>query len=181
MKTNEKRKLLWLAAGAGALIAARTIYRNITAYNFSGKTILITGGSRGFGLVMARQLAKEGARLVLCARDETELENARIELAGKGADVLALKCDVTDAQQVNDMIPNVLNEFGPIDVLINNAGVISAGPVAEMTLQEYEEAMNTHFWGPLHMIMAVLPSMKARGEGRILNIASIGDKLAYHT
>ncbi|MBC5994313.1 SDR family NAD(P)-dependent oxidoreductase [Pontibacter cellulosilyticus] len=178
MKANDKNKLWWLAAGAGALLVARSVYRNLTAYDFSGKIVLITGGSRGFGLVMARQLASEGARLVLCARDETELENARMELAGKGADVLVQKCDVTVEQQVNDMITNVLNEYGPIDVLINNAGIISAGPVAEMTLQEFEEAMNTHFWGPLYTTLAVLPSMKARQEGRILNIASIGGKIS---
>ena len=178
MKADNNNKLWWLVAGAGALLAARSIYRNFTAYDFSGKTVLITGGSRGLGLVMARQLAKEGARLVLCARDETELENARMELAGKGADVLVQKCDVTVEQQVNDMITNVLNEFGPIDVLINNAGVISAGPIAEMTLLEFEEAMKTHFWGPLYTTLAVLPSMKARREGRILNIASIGGKIS---
>lgn len=178
MKANDKNKLWWLAAGAGALLAARTVYRNLTAYDFSGKTVLITGGSRGLGLVMARQLAKEGARLVLCARDEFELEDARMELAGKGAEVLVQKCDVTSQQQVDDMITNVLNEFGPIDVVINNAGIISAGPVTEMTVQEFEEAMNTHFWGPLYTTLAVLPSMKARGEGRILNIASIGGKIS---
>ncbi|WP_299820443.1 SDR family oxidoreductase [uncultured Pontibacter sp.] len=178
MNANDKSKLWWLAAGAGAIFAARTVYRNLTAYDFSGKTVLITGGSRGLGLVMARQLAKEGARLVLCARDEFELEDARMELAGKGADVLVQKCDVTVEQQVNDMITNVQNEYGPIDVLINNAGIISAGPIAEMTVQEFEEAMNTHFWGPVYTTLAVLPSMKARGEGRILNIASIGGKIS---
>ncbi|MDX5480728.1 MAG: SDR family NAD(P)-dependent oxidoreductase, partial [Hymenobacteraceae bacterium] len=133
METNKKNKLWWLAAGAGALLAVRALSRKLTAYDFSGKVVLITGGSRGLGLVMARQLAEEGARLILCARDEDELENARMELAGKGAEVLVHKCDVTDQQQVNDMITNVQNEYSPIDVLINNAGVIHAGPVSEMT------------------------------------------------
>ncbi|NDK56550.1 SDR family NAD(P)-dependent oxidoreductase [Pontibacter fetidus] len=178
MKTSENKKLWWLAAGAGALLAARAVYRNLTAYNFSGKVVLITGGSRGLGLVMARQLAAEGARLVLCSRDETELENARLELAGNGAEVLVMKCDVTVQQQVNDTIANVQNEFGPIDVLINNAGVIHAGPVTEMTVQDFEEAINTHYWGPVYTTLAVLPTMKARKEGRILNISSIGGKIS---
>ena len=178
MKADDKKKLWWVAAGAGAIMAARAAMRNLGAYDFNHKVVLITGGSRGLGLVMARQLAAEGARLVLCARDEFELEDARMELAGNGADVLVQKCDVTVAEQVNDMITNVQNEFGPIDVLINNAGIIHAGPVTEMNLQDFEEAINTHFWGPVHTIMAVLPSMKARGGGLILNISSIGGKIS---
>ncbi|MDX5438452.1 MAG: SDR family NAD(P)-dependent oxidoreductase, partial [Pontibacter sp.] len=88
------------------------------------------------------------------------------------------KCDVTDQQQVNDMITNVQNEFSPIDVLINNAGIIHAGPVAEMTVQEFDEAIKTHYWGPIYTTLAVLPAMKARGEGRILNISSVGGKIS---
>ncbi|WP_161890801.1 SDR family NAD(P)-dependent oxidoreductase [Pontibacter russatus] len=178
MKTDDKKKLWWLAAGAGALMAARTVSRKMTAYNFSNKTVLITGGSRGLGLVMARQLAAEGARLVLCSREENELENARMELAGNGAEVLVQKCDVTVQQEVNDMIANVQNEFSPIDVLINNAGLIHAGPVTEMTVQEFDEAIKTHYWGPIYTILAVLPAMKARGEGMILNVASIGGRIS---
>jgi short-subunit dehydrogenase len=177
MKAEDKKNLWWLAAGAGALMAVRAISRKLTAYDFNNKVVLITGGSRGLGLVMARQLAAEGARLVLCARDEIELEDARMELAGNGADVLVQKCDVTVEQQVNDMITNVQNEFAPIDVLINNAGIIHAGPVTEMTKQEFEEAINIYFWAPLYTTLAVLPSMRARGEGRILNISSIGGKM----
>ncbi|WP_347158910.1 SDR family NAD(P)-dependent oxidoreductase [Pontibacter chitinilyticus] len=177
METSEKKTLWWLAAGAGALLAARTISRSLNAYNFKGRVVLITGGARGLGLVMARQLAQEGARLVLCSRNERQLEEARQELAGKGADVLVRQCDVKDEQQVQDMIAHVQNEFGPIDVLINNAGVIQAGPVTEMTTLEFEEAMRTHFWGPLYTTLAVLPNLRARG-GRILNISSIGGKLS---
>ncbi|MBC5772931.1 SDR family NAD(P)-dependent oxidoreductase [Pontibacter sp. KCTC 32443] len=178
MKATKKNNIWWMAAGAGVLLAARSIYRRLTAYNFSGKVVLITGGSRGLGLVMARQLAKEGARLVLCARDETELENARIELAGKGADVLVMKCDVTVEEQVNNMIANVQNEFGPIDVLINNAGVIHAGPVTEMTVQDFDEAIKIYYWAPVYTTLAVLPTMKLRKEGRILNISSIGGRIS---
>lgn len=178
MKTEDKKKLWWLAAGAGALLAARTVSRRLTAYDFKNKTVLITGGSRGLGLVMARQLAAEGARLVLCARDASELENARMELAGNGAEVLVQKCDVTVQQEVIDMITNVQNEFYPIDVLINNAGIIHAGPVTEMNIEEFDEAIKTHYWAPIYTIMAVLPAMKARGGGMILNVASIGGKIS---
>ena len=160
------------------MLAVRALSRKLTAYDFSGKVVLITGGSRGLGLVMARQLAEEGARLILCARDEDELENARMELAGKGADVMVYKCDVTVEEEVNRMISTVQNEFGPIDVLINNAGVIQAGPVTEMTKREFEEAINIYFWAPVFTTLAVLPGMQARGGGRILNIASIGGKMS---
>ncbi|WP_114784476.1 SDR family NAD(P)-dependent oxidoreductase [Botryobacter ruber] len=178
MKTEEKRKLWWLAAGAGALLAIRAISRKLTAYDFSGKVVLITGGSRGFGLVMARQLAAEGARLVLCARNELELEDAHIELAGKGADVMVVRCDVTKQEQVEEMVSQVQNNFGPIDVLINNAGIIQVGPVAEMTIEDFEESINIHYWAPIYTTLAVLDSMKARGGGRILNISSIGGKIS---
>ncbi|MDX5418271.1 MAG: SDR family NAD(P)-dependent oxidoreductase [Hymenobacteraceae bacterium] len=177
METHKKRNLWWLAAGAGALLAAKAISRKLNAYDFRNKVVLITGGARGFGFVMARQLAKEGARLVLCSRDEIQLENARMELAGNGADVMVIPCDVTQESQVQEMIDQVQSTFGNIDVLINNAGIITAGPLEEMTVKDFKDAMETHFWGPLYTTMAVLPSMKARGGGRILNIASIGGKL----
>lgn len=177
METQNKRNLWWLAAGAGALLAARAISRKLNAYDFRNKVVLITGGARGLGFVMARQLAEEGARLVLCSRDEFQLENARMELAGNGADVMVVPCDVTQEAQVQEMIDRVQRDFGNIDVLVNNAGIITAGPVEEMTVKDFEESMQTHFWGPLYTTLAVLPSMKARGGGRILNIASIGGKL----
>lgn len=154
-------------------MAARAISRKLNAYDFNRKVVLITG-ARGLALVMARQLAAEGARLALCARDETELENARRELAEKGAEVFVHKCDITHEQEVQAFVAAVQEEYGLVDVLINNAGVIHAGPVTEMTIKEFEEAINTHFWGPLYMTLAVLPEMKARREGRILNISSIG-------
>ncbi|MBD1395583.1 SDR family NAD(P)-dependent oxidoreductase [Pontibacter sp. JH31] len=177
METQNKRNLWWLVAGAGALLAARAINRKLNAYNFKDKVVLITGGARGLGFVMARQLAREGARLVLCSRDEIQLENALMELAGNGADVMVVPCDVTQQAQVQAMVNQVQSSFGSIDVLINNAGIITAGPLEEMTVKDFEEAMETHFWGPLYTTLAVLPSMKDRGEGRILNIASIGGKL----
>ncbi|MFT2011044.1 SDR family NAD(P)-dependent oxidoreductase [Pontibacter sp. 13R65] len=178
MNKKQKKKLWWLAAGAGALVAIRAINRALNAYDFKNKVVLITGGARGLGLVMARQLAAEGARLVLCSRNEQQLENARQELEEKGAEVLVITCDVTDRAEVEKMVAQVQNSFGPVDVLINNAGVIHAGPVGEMTVQDYEESINTHFWGPLYTTLAVVDSMKERGGGRILNVSSIGGKIS---
>jgi short-subunit dehydrogenase len=127
---------------------------------------------------MARQLAEEGAKLAVCARDADELEKARLELADFGGEVQAIPCDVTSRTEVNQMMSEVRKRFGQIDVLINNAGVIQVGPMESMTIHEYEEAMKTHFWAPLYTMLAVIPHMKERGEGRIVNISSVGGKVS---
>ncbi|HEX6719711.1 MAG TPA: SDR family oxidoreductase [Pyrinomonadaceae bacterium] len=165
------------ALGAGTYVL-RSAFNRLFEYDLKNKTVLITGGSRGLGLVMAREFAREGSRLVLCARDEQELENARADLQKFGAEVIAIPCDVTNKQSVNEMVAAVHNHFGSIDVLVNNAGVIQVGPLEVMTTEDFELAMQAHFWGPLNTIMAVLPSMRQKKSGRIVNISSIGGKVS---
>ncbi|HEY0406624.1 MAG TPA: SDR family NAD(P)-dependent oxidoreductase [Pyrinomonadaceae bacterium] len=169
---------MWMAAGAGAFVAARAAMRKWSEYDLRGKSVLITGGSRGLGLVMAREFAREGARVAICARDVDELNRARVDLAERGAQVLAVPCDVTERAQVSELVNVVRDHFGQIDVLVNNAGVIQVGPVEVMTVEDYEEAMRTHFWGPLYATLAVLPEMRGRRDGRIVNISSIGGKIS---
>jgi NAD(P)-dependent dehydrogenase (short-subunit alcohol dehydrogenase family) len=169
---------LWLtAAGAGLLWAARAAARRARAYDLRGKVVLITGGSRGLGLVLGRELVREGARVALCARDEEELERAGRELSARGGSVLALPCDVTNQVEVFETVDEVTSRFGPVDVLINNAGTIIVGPAETMTLADYEDAMRVNFWGPLFATMAVVPGMRERRAGRIVNISSIGGKV----
>jgi short-subunit dehydrogenase len=139
--------------------------------------VLITGGSRGLGLALARQMAAEGARVVICGRDSDSLDRAAASLTRKGAEVLAISADVTDAGAVGEMIETVRRYYGHVDVLVNNAGVIEVGPAVTMSLADYEEAMATNFWGMLYPTLAVLPDMRARKSGRIVNITSIGGKL----
>src|SRR5262249_21748751 len=91
---------------------------------------------------------------------------------------LAVPCDVTDRKQADALVATVLARWRPIDVLVNNAGTICVGPQETMTEEDYREAMQTNFWGPLHMIEAVLPGMRQRRSGRIVNIASIGGKVS---
>jgi NAD(P)-dependent dehydrogenase (short-subunit alcohol dehydrogenase family) len=171
---------LLIVAGltAAAAYGARCALRSARRLSLRDRVILITGGSRGFGLLLAREAASRGARVAICARDEDELYRARDELLDRGADVLAVQCDVTSRPQVEGMIEGVLRHFGSIDFLVNNAGMITVGPVEEMTAEDYDRAMRVHFAAPLHTTLAVLPHMKQRREGRIVNITSIGGKVA---
>lgn len=147
-------------------------------FNFRDKVVIVTGGSRGLGLVLTRRLALLGAKVAILARDEEGLARAREDLRSRRFDVLAVRCDVRDRAQVQAAIRTVTQELGPIDVLINNAGVLQVGPMETMIQEDYEDAMRTHFWGPLHATLAVLPEMRKRGRGRIVNISSLGGKIA---
>jgi len=173
---NDIIKITALAGGAYLL---KSTLGRFFEYDLKNKTVLITGGSRGLGLVLAREFAREGSRVVLCARDEQELERARRDLESKfDVEVMVVRCDITNKQDVNDMVAAVNRRFGNIDVLVNNAGVIQVGPLEVMTSEDFELAMQAHFWGPLNTIMAVLPSMRQKKAGRIVNITSIGGKVS---
>jgi short-subunit dehydrogenase len=175
-----RRKSDRVQAAVGAalgLIWIARLLRSAGDYSFRGRTVLITGGSRGLGLALAREMAGRGARLAICARDPESLERARASLARAGAEVIAVPCDVTDRNSVEALVEEVHRSLGPIDVLINNAGVIEVGPVETMAVADYEEAMGTNFWGMLYPTLAVLPEMRQRKGGRIVNITSIGGKL----
>lgn len=175
---SKRGSLLALGFGVAAFAVARANARNKRVMNFHNRTVVITGGSRGLGLTLARQFASRGANLVLVARNEEELERAREELTAYHVEVLTVACDVTAAQEVESMVARVRERFGDIDVLINNAGTIQVGPMEEMTLSDYDEAMRLHFYAPLYTTLAVLPEMRKRQSGRIVNIASIGGKIA---
>jgi len=178
MARSLTRTAMLVAGGATALAIGRALSQRSEPYDFRGKVVLITGGSRGLGLVLARAFSQEGARLALCARDPEELERVREELQPRGIPLLTLTCDVTSAEQVQQMVDRVVEHFGRIDVLINNAGVIQVAPFEMMTHDDYDEAMKVHFWGPLYTIENVLPYMRKQQAGRIVNISSIGGKIS---
>lgn len=169
------RTVAWLAAGGVAAMAYRAVRRGV---DLRGKVVLITGGSRGLGLLIARELVDHGCRLAICARDEEELEGARSELSALGAAVLAARCDVSDEADVRALVEAVVRRFGRVDVLINNASIIQVGPLHAMTAADFREVMAINFFGALYASLAVIPQMRARGEGRIVNITSIAGKLA---
>jgi NAD(P)-dependent dehydrogenase (short-subunit alcohol dehydrogenase family) len=176
---RDKGSLLGLAlTGAGLYMAARAIRQYARQYDLRGKHVLITGGSRGLGLALGREFVSRGACVAICARDVEELERASSDLVRPGRPVLALPCDVANLEEVGRMVAAVREHFGTIDVLVNNAGVIEVGPVETMTMTDFEEALNINLRGPLHTMLTVIPEMRQRGEGRIVNIASIGGKIA---
>jgi short-subunit dehydrogenase len=166
--------LLPAALGVGAYAAVRAAISISRRYDFENRLIVITGGSRGLGLILARQFAAEGAALVICARDDEELDRAASELRVRAPFVAAYVCDLTQPSDIKSLFERIHREIGTVDVLINNAGIIQVGPVETMTLADYHQAMAVHFWAPLLCIEQVLPDMRRRGEGRIVNISSIG-------
>jgi NAD(P)-dependent dehydrogenase (short-subunit alcohol dehydrogenase family) len=178
-----KRRALasWAALGAGGIAVAaagRRLWRETHAMELDGRVALITGASRGLGLALALELARHGVRLAICGRDEESLARARDALADAGAQVLATPCNVSDRMQVERMIEQVGTHFGRLDILINNAGSITVGPLEALLLEDFEQGMETIFWGGVYATLAALPGMLARGEGRIVNITSIGGKVS---
>ena len=150
--------------------------RTRNRFTYPGRVVVITGGSRGLGFLMAGELRKQGARVALLARNREELRHAKERLGG--GNVLTVPCDVGVRGDVRQAIEIVMQHFGRIDMLINNAGVIQVGPLEHMTYEDYHHAMNVHFWGALHCTEAVLPTMRRLRSGRIINIASIGGLIA---
>jgi short-subunit dehydrogenase len=163
-----------VVAGGLTVLAREAARRLATPYDLRGKVALVTGGSRGLGFAIAEELAGKGARVVICARDEERLERARMLLAARGADVRAIRCDVSDRGQVE----RTIEEIGRVDVLVNNAGVIAVGPLETQRVEDFEATHGIMFWGVLYTTFAVLPQMRARGEGRIANVTSIGGKIS---
>lgn len=164
---------------AGLALAAWGIQRaSRPCFSFAGKVCLITGGSRGLGLVLARQICAKGGRVALLARDVDELGRAHNELRQGGGEVVIVPCDLLDRAQTEEAVRQVIRHFGAIDVLINNAGVIEVGPLEHMKREDFERAMQLHFWAAFTLMWEVIPPMRQSGAGRIVNIASIGGKIA---
>ncbi len=176
MKTRSA--LLLGAAAVGVSAAAREYWLKSHEDSLAGEVALITGGSRGLGLALAREFAAEGCRIALCARVEDELAAAVSDLRSRGAEVFAFAADVSRQDDVDTLIAAVTAHFGRIDILVNNAGVIQVGPVQNFDPADFEEAMQTNFWGTVRPTLAVLPQFLQSGKGRIVNISSIGGKVS---
>jgi len=169
-----------LSLAVALLFVAWLVLRLIRTHRFSlrNKIFVITGGSRGLGLVLARQICAAGGKVALIARDGDELGRAKADLARRGGAVLTVQSDLLDAGQIQSAVRQIIDRFGKIDILINNAGIIEVGPLEHMTREDFECAMRLHFWAPLELISQIVPEMRTWGGGRIVNISSIGGKLA---
>ena len=161
----------------GAGLAIQAVARRQRRFDLVGKNALVTGGGRGLGLEIARVLVEKGANVAIVARDSSELERAAADLRARarlGGRVVGAACDLKDVVAIDTMLDVVRSELGPIDVLVNNAGMIEVGPLDAMTIDDFEQAMQLHCFAPLRTMLAVRGEMRTRGGGRIANIASVG-------
>ena len=158
---------------AGAILTARRAKDDL-----HGEVAVVTGASRGLGLLLARELAGQGCPLVICARDAAELERAADELRAAGAEVTTVACDVTDEATPRLLIDTAVQSYGRLDILVSNAGVIQVGPVQATQIGHYEMAMNTMALAPARLALTALPVMRRQGHGRIVTIGSIGGKIS---
>jgi short-subunit dehydrogenase len=171
--------LRFALATLGAVAAFASARRVFAAESdLFGAVALVTGGSRGLGFLIARELAREGCRLAICARDADELERARLDLERRGAEVIAIRCDVADPVAAAALVQETERRLGPLDILVNNASIIQVAPIDELGVKDFQQALAVNFWGTVQPTLAALPGMRERRHGRIVNIASIGGKVS---
>jgi len=143
----------------------------------AGKTAIVTGGSRGIGLAVARALLAQGAGVMITGTDQGRLDAAATAL---GADkLLAVRCDVRNYDAVQDAMSKAVQRFGGIDILVNNAGVGVFKPVAETTVEDWHHVLDTNLSGVFYCCHAVIPHLRARRGGWIINVSSLASKNAF--
>ncbi len=150
-------------------------------FDLSGKTALVTGGGSGLGFAMARGLAEAGARVVVNGRGAAKLDAAAAILTSNGLQVETAVFDVTDSAAVNAGIADVIARFERIDILVNNAGVQHRAPIEEFSDADWRRVLATNLDAPFFLARAVIPAMKARKSGKIINIGSLMSRLARPT
>jgi NAD(P)-dependent dehydrogenase (short-subunit alcohol dehydrogenase family) len=166
------------AAVAVAWLVGRSILGRLREQDLRGHVALVTGGSRGLGLLLARELAREGCRVAICARDVDELNDAWRSLQADGVEALAIPGDVGDRADAERIVAEVEAQLGPVDVLVNNASIMEVGPLPTLTADDFHGAMQANFWGTVYPTLAVVPAMRLRGQGRIVNVTSIGGRIS---
>ena len=174
------RHKFWLASAAAACVAAAATGAAYSRRkrNLAGRVVLLTGGSRGLGLQLARELGREGCKLILVARSMEELNSAAEELRGSGTEVSFLTCDLSSGEELKGMLEHALGIYGQIDIVVNNAGAIAVGPIDSLTERDFHEAMDLMFWAPVRIVLGLLPHLLSRGDVDVVNISSIGGRIS---
>jgi NAD(P)-dependent dehydrogenase (short-subunit alcohol dehydrogenase family) len=149
--------------------------------SLEGRTALVTGASRGLGEAIALALADAGARLVLCARDEAALDDVARRVGAFGVEASVLPLDVTDREGVSAAVLELLDAAGGVDVLVNVAGTNVRRKAEDVPLLEWDELLDLDLTAPFHLSRLVFPSMRERGWGRIVNVASVAGHTALPT
>ncbi len=144
--------------------------------SLKGKVVVLTGGSRGVGPIVAEAIAKRGARIALAARSKSGLQSVAKRLSELGAATLIVPVDLTESSQREELVITVLKEFGTIDVLVNNAGLETEGSYAELPWPSIRETIEVNFIAPMALTHLVLPEMLRKKAGHIVNVASIAAK-----
>lgn len=147
-------------------------------FDLSGRVALITGASSGLGVQFAKALGNQGAKLALVARRVEKLESVKEELESLGYEVYIGKCDVTNPKEIEDVVGDIVKHYGTIDILINNAGVATAGASTDLPIEEWDRVVNTNLNSVYYMSREVAKIMKEKGYGRIINLGSIHSTVA---
>jgi NAD(P)-dependent dehydrogenase (short-subunit alcohol dehydrogenase family) len=171
---NHRTKITIAATGLTAGLVAKALYDRSKERSITGDVVLVTGGAGGLWLAVARRFAREGCRVAICGRDAEELSSARQELASRGADPLAVRCDAALRPEVESAIAEVTRHFGRIDILVNVAEQVELNPEAPVTIGDFERAMQSAFWSLVYPTLTALPDLVRRNGGRIVNVTAIG-------
>lgn len=150
-------------------------------FSLEGKVALVTGGAYGIGFAITQALAEAGARVAFNCRSEQNLAKALADYKEKGIDAKGYIADVTNEKQVQQLVANVERDLGTIDILVNNAGIIKRIPMLEMSVEDFRQVVDTDLNAPFIVAKAVIPGMKKKGHGKIINICSMMSELGRET
>ena len=150
-------------------------------FSLEGKVVLVTGAAYGIGFAMAEALYKAGAKIAFNCRSQHHVNQALADYKAKGIDARGYICDVTDEEQVKKMVADIENELGVIDILVNNAGIIKRIPMEEMSVEDFRQVVDIDLNAPFIVSKAVIPGMKKKGHGKIINICSMMSELGRET
>jgi len=154
---------------------------SVNLFDLTGKTALITGGTHGLGMAIATGLANAGATIVVNDVFADKLDTAQKEYAAHGINIHTYLLDVTNEDEVEQIIPVIEKEVGPIDILVNNAGIIKRIPILEMKAEEFRQVIDVDLTGPFIMSKTVAKGMVERGHGKIINMCSMMSELGRNT